>query len=58
MPEIVSNITAQSICYISLNLHMVIYSERFQVQGSGFKGYNRWILLPILIKIWHTLHLH
>jgi hypothetical protein len=22
--------------------------------GQWFKGYNRWILLPILIKIWHT----
>jgi hypothetical protein len=24
--------------------------------GQGFKGYNRWILLSILIKIWNTRH--
>ena len=24
--------------------------------GQGFKGYNRWLLLTILIKIWHTRH--
>jgi hypothetical protein len=24
--------------------------------GQGFKGYNPLILLPILIKIWHTRH--
>ena len=24
--------------------------------GQGFKGYNRWILLIILIKIWKIRH--
>jgi len=24
--------------------------------GPGFKGYNRWILFTILIKIWHNRH--
>jgi hypothetical protein len=30
--------------------------HRFQVQGSGFKGYNRWTLLTLLIKIRNTRH--
>ena len=29
---------------------------RFQVRGSEFKGYHHWILLTILIEIWHTRH--
>jgi hypothetical protein len=28
-----------------------VQSSRFRVQGSGFKGYNRWSLLILLIKI-------
>jgi hypothetical protein len=35
---------------------IVSLTDRFQVQRSRFKGYNRWMLFPILIKIWHNCH--
>jgi len=35
---------------------MIIINYWFRVQRSGFKGYNRWILHPILIKIWRANH--
>jgi len=34
----------------------VTLTERFQVQGSRFKGYSRLRLLAILITVWHTRH--
>jgi len=37
---------------------LAVPGSRFKVQGSRFKGYNRWMLLPVLINIWNTLIPH
>ena len=37
---------------VAQNYKSKVIGSRFG--GSTFKGYNQWILLPMLIKIWNT----